>query len=164
MKLINRDESRHIAVDFHMSEYYASPEYTAWLATQPSKPIREQVRAARALVGFMRAAQPFFRDVFFAPMELVDPDGRRLHEAFKRIQLLGVKTGTTRPFARFMRGLFELFNHPRWGRHTGWLVERVMGIPPGVIRRLYSADEERTANAMSYSDMADEALTAKTLH
>ena len=27
MKRINRDESRHIAIDFHMAEFYSSPEY-----------------------------------------------------------------------------------------------------------------------------------------
>ena len=89
MKLINRDESRHIAVDYHMSEYYASAEYDAWLAKQPRRRKRDRARAAVALAGVLFHAQPFFRDVFFGPMELVDADGKRLREAFKRIQLLG---------------------------------------------------------------------------
>ena len=35
MELINRDESRHIAVDYYMAEFYASPAYQAWLEKQP---------------------------------------------------------------------------------------------------------------------------------
>src|SRR6187551_2616713 len=35
MHLINRDESRHIAVDFHMTEYYCSDEYLEIVRTRP---------------------------------------------------------------------------------------------------------------------------------
>ncbi len=162
MKLINRDESRHIAVDYHMSEYYASPAYDAWMATQPKKSRRRRVRATASLLGFMWHAQPFFRDVFFGPMELVDPEGRRLREAFKRIQLLGLKTGYQRPFAKFLRSLSDVFNHPRYGRYAAPLVTRVMGVPEHVIRHLYTDAEEQNLANVTYAQMADDALAAKT--
>ena len=164
MKLINRDESRHIAVDYHMSEYYASPAYDAWLAKQPKKGRRARARGAISMAGFMWHAQPFFRDVFFKPMELVDRDGHRLLEAFKRIQLLGLKTGNHRPFAKFLRVLFDVFNHPRYGRFTGPLVTRVMAVPERVIQQLYTADEEAGLASVTYAQMADEALAAKTVN
>ncbi|AKF08020.1 hypothetical protein [Sandaracinus amylolyticus] len=164
MKLINRDESRHIAVDYHMSEYYASPEYEAWLASRPKKSVLEEARAAWALVGFMYHAQPFFRDVFFRPMELVDPTNRRLIEAFKRIQLLGRKTDhVNRPFTRFLRALQDLFNHPVSGPILGPAISRIMGVDPKVIRVLYDEEEERRARAASFDALAQEALEAKTL-
>ena len=162
MKLINRDESRHIAVDYHMSEYYASPQYDAWLASQPKKGRRARARAAVSLGGLLWHAQPFFRDVFFGPMELVDRDGRRLREAFKRIQLLGLKTGNQRPFAKFLRAMFDAFNHPRYGRFTAPLVTRVMGVPERVLSHLYTDEEERNLVHVSYEQMADDALAAKT--
>jgi hypothetical protein len=163
MKLVNRDESRHIAVDYHMSEYYASAEYDAWLAKQPKRRKRDRARAAVSLAGLLWHAQPFFRDVFFQPMELVDPDGKRLKEAFKRIQLLGLKTGHSRPFARFLKGMYDLFNHPTYGRFSGPVVTRVMGVPEKVLRHLYTDDEERNLANVSYEAMAEDALSAKTL-
>src|SRR5882672_4431069 len=44
MHLINRDESRHIAIDFHMTEYYCSDEYLAEVARRPRPPLREMLR------------------------------------------------------------------------------------------------------------------------
>jgi hypothetical protein len=102
MKLINRDESRHIAIDHHMVEHYASPAYTRWLEARPKKRKRDRARAAASLAGLMWHARPFFRDVFFGPMDLLDPGGARMREAFKRIQILGLKEGVTdRPFSKF---------------------------------------------------------------
>jgi hypothetical protein len=164
MKLINRDESRHIAIDYHMSEYYASPEYDAWLAKQPPKSRGAQLRAWAALAQMIRHAQPFFRDVFFRPMDMVDPQGKRLREAFKRIQLLGLKTGPTRPFSKFLRTMFDIYNHPTYGKLTGPVVSRVMGVPERVITQLYTAEEEAEVARTSYAAMADDALSAKTVN
>lgn len=162
MRLINRDESRHIAIDYHMVEYYASPEYDAWLRSRPAKSALEEARAAVALAGFMYHAQPFFRAVFFQPMELVDPTNARLLDAFKRIQLLGEKTAhVDRPFTRFLRALSDLFNHPVSGPILGPAISRVMGVDPKVIRRLYSEDERARAQRTSFDALAQEALAAK---
>lgn len=164
MRLINRDESRHIAIDFHMAEYYSSREYAEWLAAQPRKSAIAEARASAALVGFMSHAQPFFRDVFFRPMDLVDPSGRRLLEAFKRIQLLGKKEGSgpERPFAAFLRTLQDVFNHPIGGRIFGAAISRIMGVDPRVIRVLYTDEELARVQRMSFEELAQEALDAKT--
>jgi hypothetical protein len=166
MRLVNRDESRHIAIDYYMAEYYASADYHAWLATRPPKGVLEAAAAAWALVGFLYHAQPFFRDVFFKPMDLVDPTGKRLLDAFKRIQLLGQKQGSgpERPFAKFLRTLHTLFNDPVAGPILGPAISRVMGVDPRVIRVLYTDEEVARVQQMSWDALAQEALQAKTLN
>jgi hypothetical protein len=162
MQLINRDESRHIAVDYHMVEYYSTERYDTWLAEQAPKPFNARVRSMWALLGFLYHARPFFRDVFFAPMDMTDPGGTRLLEAFKRIQLLGHRPGfSQRPFARFIRTLQDLFNDPTVNAIAGPVLVRMIGLDPRVIRTLYTKEEQRRANAMSIDELAREALSAK---
>lgn len=162
MRLINRDESRHIAVDFYMVEYYSSPAYLEQLATEPPRSLQQRARALFALVSFLYHAGPFFRDVFFAPMDLTDPTGRRLIEAFKRIQLLGDRPGFgNRPFTRFIKLLQTLFNEPRVNAIAGPLLARMIGLDPRVIRTLYTEEEKRRADAMSIAELAEEALAVK---
>lgn len=91
MDLVNKDESRHIAVDYHMAEYYASPEYQRWLESQPPRPFGETLAAWWTFANLLYHAKPFFEDVFLAPMSVVDPSGRRIREALKRFQLLAEK-------------------------------------------------------------------------
>ena len=165
MRLINRDESRHIAVDYHMVEYYCSAEYLAWLEAQPKKPLRARVEAFVGLAQLLFNASPFFREVFFQPMELTDPTGHRLREAFKRMQLLGRKPGVTdRPFAKFISIVQVLFNDPRVGPILAPLLTRLIGLPASVVRRLYTEEEETRYKAMTFQELADDALGAKTLH
>lgn len=162
MRLVNRDESRHIAVDFYMVEYYTSRAYDERLALEPAPSLEQRARSFFALLTFLYHAGPFFRDVFFAPMDLTDPSGARLIEAFKRIQLLGDRPGfATRPFARFIKSLQALFNDPRVNAVAGPVLARMIGLDPRVIRTLYTDDEKRRADAMSIDEMAAEALAAK---
>src|SRR5205823_5146186 len=103
MHLVNRDESRHIAIDFHMTEHYASDEHMRYLATRGRPSLRDLAVGIPALVRMMWFAKPFLQDVFLAPMDRTDPSGRRVQEAFKRIQLLMRKPTVARtPFARLM--------------------------------------------------------------
>lgn len=162
MELINRDESRHIAVDYHMVEFYASGAYDEWLANRSPEPLAERAESFWALAVMLWHAGPFFRDVFFAPMDLTDPSGRRLLEAFKRIQLLSTRPGVAeRPFTKFIQTLQDLFNDPIVGAIFGPLLARVIGLDPRVIRQLYTEEEERRYAAMSFDEMAQEALAAK---
>jgi hypothetical protein len=162
MELVNRDESRHIAVDFHMSEYYSSPEHLRDLGARPPEPLSRQIKGWAALCRMLWFARPFFRDVFFLPMELTDPSGKRIREAFKRIQLLGAKPAVrSRPFARFLLGAQSLFNHPIGGILFGRIVMRILGCDEQVLRRLYNEDERKRAERMSFDEMADEALAQK---
>lgn len=163
MRLINRDESRHIAIDYHMVEFYASPEYVEWLGdNEPERTLRESLASAVALFEVLFHAGPFFRDVFFRPMDITDPSGHRLLEAFKRIQLLSEKPGVAdRPFSRFILTTQKLFNDPIIGGLFGPLLARVMGLDPRVIAYLYTEDEARKYRAMSFDEMAQEAIGVK---
>jgi len=165
MKLINRDESRHIAIDFHMVEYYASAEHAAREASRPRPPILERARGALALGRVFLHVAPFFREVFFEPMTRVDPSGRRLREAFKRAQLVGVKEEVlNRPFSRFLDRMRRLFEHPITGRLFGPAIARVIGLDPSLIVTLYDEEEAARFRAMSLDEMAEDAVQAKYLN
>ncbi len=162
MDLINRDESRHIAIDFHMTEYYASKEYLATLEHAPKQSLAEQARAWTAFAGLFYYARPFFKSVFFEPMDLVDPSGRRIKEAFKRMQLLSLKEGVLdRPFPRFLDRMRILFEHPIAGPILGPAIVRLLGVDPRFIATLYDQSEAEHARKMSFDELAQEALALK---
>lgn len=162
MERINRDESRHIAVDFHMIDYYSSPAYQADEARRPPPPLRERARAWWAFANTFRHAAPFFREVFFRTMDRVDPTGRRLVEAFKRIQLVSAKPQVARrPFVRFLSSMQATFEHPLLGPIFGPVVLRVLGVEARVLVTLTTGAERRRAVEQTFDDMAAEALAVK---
>lgn len=164
MQLINRDESRHIAVDFHMIAYYASDAYLRELEQQPPMSLREQIRAWWAFARVFQHARPFFRKVFFEPMSRTDPSGRRIREAFKRVQLLSAKPEiAARPFHRFLMGLQRVHNHPVTGPVLGRIVVRLTGVDTDYLRILYSEKEFARASRMHVDELAEESLAAKHL-
>jgi len=162
MAKINQDESRHIAIDYHMVEYYSSDDYVRWLASRPPQSIGEQARAWWAFGQVLRHARPFFQEVFFEPMRKVDPTGVRIKEAFKRIQLLASKPRVReRPFSRFLLGLQAVHNHPVGGVLFGRAMVRILGVDSDVLRDLWTQEEYDRAQKMSFDALAAEALQAK---
>lgn len=165
MHLINRDESRHIAVDFHMTEYYASDEFQAIARARPWPAPRALLASTRAVAMMMWHAKPFLQDVFIAPMDITDPGGRRMSEAFKRMQLLMRKPAVARlPFSRVMLALQELYNHPVLGKLLGPILLRMLGADPRAARILFTDEELARTQRQSFAEMADDAIAAKTLH
>lgn len=162
MDLVNRDESRHIAVDYHMLEYYSSEAYDAVLAARTPQPLPDRLRAGWAFTRMLWHASPFVRAVFFEPMAVVDPSGKRMKEAFRRMQILAAKpTVRRRPFTRVMLGLQDLYRRP-WAAATfGPLLERATGVPGDVLVRLTDEEDERRAARLSFDELAEEALAAK---
>lgn len=163
MELINRDESRHIAIDYHMTEFYASPAYQADVARQPKTPLRDRLKAWRAFAGVLVAAGPFLEKVFFTPMARVDPSGKRLREAVKRMQLIGNRPNVAaRPFYRFMAALRTANTHPVLGPVLGRVTRRLSGsFPAHLAGQLFDDEEALRANRMTIDDLAEEALRAK---
>jgi hypothetical protein len=160
MELINRDESRHIAIDYHMVGFYASDEYRA--RPRPKKSVREQAIAARTFAAMTVWGRPFFRDVFFGPMDRIDPTGERLREAFKRMQLLGTRPGLEAlPLVKFWSSMMHLYNQPWMGRRAKEAVARVVGAEPRFMEYLATEDELARARMMSLDQLAEEALSAK---
>lgn len=164
MELINRDESRHIAVDFAMVEHYTSDEYLAQKKrAQRRVGVRDRAKGALAMAGVLYHAAPFFRSVFFEPMRVTDPSGRRLKEAMKRIQILAGKSGVrSHAFTRFMTALQDVYNdHPVARLLFGRLIERVVGVEGSLLLRLYDEADLHRAERMSFDELAQEALAAK---
>lgn len=162
MKLINRDESRHVAIDYFMIDYYASPEWARENERAPRKSAVELGRAAYAFVGMLLTAKAFIRDVFVIPMTRVDPQRRRMREAFKRMQLLSAKPGiAARPFSRFLNTMKLLYASPLTHGTIGRFAERLVGVPGEYLHDLYTADEWERAKVASMDALADEALAAK---
>lgn len=160
MALINRDESRHIAVDFHMTEHYASDAYLAQSRPRPTP--RELAVGVRAVAVMMWHAKPFLQEVFLAPMDRTDPSGRRILEAFKRIQLVLRKPTVARlPFSRFMLAMQRAYNHPVLGRLLGKPLLRALGAEERAARILFTPDELARAQRMSFDELAEDALAAK---
>jgi hypothetical protein len=162
MHLINRDESRHIAIDFHMTEHYASDEYLAYLATRGRPSVRELAFGLGALARMMWFAKPFLQEVFLAPMDRTDPSGRRVQEAFKRIQLLMRKPTVSRtPFARFMTSVQNLYNRPLVGKVFGRVLLRALGAEDRAARFLFTPEELERSQRMTFDELAEDALAAK---
>jgi hypothetical protein len=162
MRLINRDESRHIAVDYHMVEFYASEEHLRQLEQEPSKTLWQKAQAAKAFAGFLYHARPFIQGVFFDPMDVTDPSGKRLIEVFKRLQLLSLKPGVNeRPFVKFMSTMRDLFNHPIAGKLFSPVLERIIGLDPRVIKDLYTQEDKKRSDEMSIEEMGQDALAVK---
>jgi hypothetical protein len=162
MRLINRDESRHIAIDYYMAEHYTSDAYEAKLAALPAAPLGERLRGAKVMAQMLYLGKPFFHDVFFAPMDRVDPSGRRLREAFKRVQMLASKPGVARrPFGAFMIALRDLYN-TRLGRALlGRVLTRLAGMEPRFMENIPTPAEMERAGQMSFDELAEEALAVK---
>jgi hypothetical protein len=163
MRLINRDESRHIAIDYYMVDYYTTDAYEAKLAARRAPPLAERARGVKAMALLIYLGKPFFHDVFFAPMDRVDPSGRRLREAIKRVQMLAAKPGVSRrPFGAFMIAVRNLYN-TRLGRTLlGPVLARVAGMEPQLMENIPTPDEMARAGTMSFEELADEALAAKS--
>jgi len=162
MHLINRDESRHIAIDFHMTEHYCSDEYLLEIKQRPRPPLREMIRMTRVLATMMWHAKPFLEQVFLKPMDRTDPSGRRIHEAFKRIQLVTRKPTVARtPFSRFMITMQELYNRPIIGRLLRPLLLRALGAEDRAARILFTPEELARTQRMTFDELAEDALAVK---
>ncbi len=165
MHLINRDESRHIAIDFHMTEVYASDAHLVAAKLRPRPSLRELADGVRAVATMMWFAKPFLHEVFLAPMDRTDPSGRRILEAFKRVQLLMRKPVVARlPFSRFMLGMQDLYNHPTWGRLLGPILLRALGADRRAATIQFTAEELAHTNRQSFEEMAEDALAQKAVN
>jgi len=158
MHLINRDESRHVAIDFHMVEYYASDEYRS----RQRFSLVQHAKAASVLMRMAFHSRPFFRAVFFDPMKRLDPSSKRIREAMKRLQLLRTKPKVAeQPMARVLLALQRVNDTPYLGRAFAAIFTRMIIIEPELYRRLTDDAEERRVAKLSYEQMAEEALAVK---
>lgn len=162
MALINRDESRHIAIDYHMTGHYSSREYLDELARRPPTGLLTRVKAWYTFLGLIYRAAPFSRAVFFEPMRLLDPHGRRMREAFKRMQLMSSQEGIDNtPFGKLQLTLLQVSHHPLTGPLLRGVAARIAGIEAEFMRRLYTEEEMARARHMDFDGLAQDAMNAK---
>jgi len=135
MERINRDESRHIAIDFYMTEYYASDAYQAWLKKQPWRSLSQHAAAIWSFGHILRHARPFFRDVFLSPMERTDPSGKRLAEALARYQALIERPGVRRRPLPALILLAQWLSAHRTTSGVAKRLARTMGLPSVLLQR-----------------------------
>ena len=69
-----------------------------------------------------------------------------------------------RPFTRFMTGLRDVAQHPVLGPIFGKTASSLAGVPPELMRNLFTEDEAKRAAHMSFDELAEDALAAKTLN
>jgi hypothetical protein len=136
MERINRDESRHIAIDFHMTEFYASDEYLAWLRAQPWRRPSQHAAAALALARMFRHARPFFRAVFMAPMQRTDPTGKRMTEALARFQHLIDRPRIRRRPIPALIHLTQWLSSRRATKRLSTSLARALGLPSVLVERV----------------------------
>jgi hypothetical protein len=161
MELINRDESRHIAIDFHMIEVYSSDQFLAARTSRPRPSLAARARGAWTFGNMVWYAAPFLRNVFLRPLDITDPEGRRLREAFKRIQLITNKPTVARmPMSRFVLTLQRLYNHPVLGKLFGRALLRALGADERFAQVLYTDEELARSQRMSFDELAAEATGA----
>jgi len=135
MLRINRDEARHVAIDFYMLDRFA-------LDPSSRPKAQDRLRGVYHLVRMMAAARPFIRDVVLEPLDRCDPSGRRLREALKRMQLAMRRSGVAqRPFPRFLRACQWVACLPVLGALVQPLITAVTGVDARAFERLYTPQE-----------------------
>jgi hypothetical protein len=124
--------------------------------------VKDIASGTAALARMMWHAKPFLQQVFLAPMDRTDPTGRRVQEAFKRIQLVLRKPTVARtPFSRFMIFMQDLYNRPVVGKVFGRLLLRALGAEDRAARILFTQEELARTKRMSFDELAEEALAVK---
>ncbi len=162
MHLINQDESRHIAIDYFMAEYYCTPEFDLELMARRPLSAQEHVASWISFAQLFHYGAPFFRSVFFEPMDRLDPDGRRMTQTWRRIQMVSTRPEIAkRPIVRFMLVLFRLFNHPIVGPLMRKPITALIGVDERFLTQLYDEVDRRWAQSVTMQEMAEEALAVK---
>ena len=154
LHLINRDEARHIAVDYYMFDHYARTHERH----ARTRSAGEWLQAGWSFARVLRRGGPFIQQIFMQPMQRLDPSRVRIRQAFKSMQLLGRKPEwAERPFPRFLLALHRLHNTPILGALLGRALAALVGIPDDALTAHYTASEARRVRHMSFAELAREA-------
>ena len=128
---INQDESRHLAMDFFMAEYCSDNNMSMkTLSGKKSKPATLLNNADLRGMTFFGPA--FFNEVFFKPMERIDPSQEQMKGVIKRLRRFNlreeVKDNPTVPSFNQAAEFFETGT----GSKIGWIFERTLKITTGI--------------------------------
>lgn len=153
---IHRDESRHIALDYLLLDAYGAEDVDL-----PKPTLAQTAALSLAFARALRAGVPFMREVFFGQSTHVDPDGRRLRDAVRRIQLLSHRGQlSSRGFGRIYGAVQRAFDSPLAGPCARGLMGALVNGDPEVFRSQFSAAERAAHVRRSAEDAAHETVAA----
>jgi hypothetical protein len=129
---INQDESRHLAMDRYMTTYFAR------------RLVPEAVRGAdnvwvsRDFWGILTWAPGFFAEVFFRPMQLLDPTQKEMRDVARRLRRFYLRpenagNPAVREFNR-VAALLETRLGALVGTSLEAVIRRVSGVDLGFLR------------------------------
>jgi hypothetical protein len=115
---INSDESRHLAMDFFMAEYCAENNMSIKTGKTKKGILNPDLR------GIAIWGPSFFNEVFFRPMNVLDPENEQMESVARRLRRFYLrdevqKNPTVKPFnnaADFFEG--------NLGKGLGWLMRK----------------------------------------
>ena len=123
---INQDESRHLAMDVHMAEHFARGPLAGW-AEAAANPW-----TGGDFWGVLAWGPVFFADVFFRPMQLLDPSQDRMREAMRRFRRYYDRAAMNgNPAVEQWRAIAGFFETP-FGAGVGSAVEELLRRATGV--------------------------------
>jgi hypothetical protein len=123
---INQDESRHLAMDMHMTEHFAgaSLEPLARVATNPW--------LGADFWGALLWGPGFFADVFFRPMAVLDPSQEQLRDVMRRLRRFYDRRSVDgNPAVEHFRGVAAFFE-TNLGSLLGTILEEIFRRTVGV--------------------------------
>jgi len=115
---INSDESRHLAMDFFMAEYCSENDMSIHTGKHKRGIFNPNLR------GMAIFGPSFFNEVFFRPMEVLDPNNVQMESVARRLRRFNLKdevqkNPTIKPF-NAMADFFE----SNLGSGLGWLLRK----------------------------------------
>ena len=126
---INQDESRHIAMDFYMTEYCAQNDLGALKGEGKMNLTNPDFR------GVMWYGQPFFNEVFFRPMQFMDPSMKQMVEVARRFRRFYMRPELQNSeIVRNTNAQFKWLETPRGRRAAklmNWVSKKTSGIDFG---------------------------------
>jgi len=123
---INQDESRHIAMDFFMTEYFSKNKVSRDSGDRTNAMLKPE------MWGVMIWGPGFFNDVFFRPMQIVDPDNHQMKEVMKRLRRFNDRPEVANnPTVKNFKESVEFFESPV-GSVIGGLMEKAFKLTTGI--------------------------------
>ncbi len=115
---INQDESRHLAMDFYMTEYCSKHK----LKTLE----KAKLNLKHPAIRLMLASPGFANEVFLRPMKRVDPSNKQMEMVAKRIRRVYAKPEVQdNPAVQQNNAVFEFFEGPI-GSKVGPVAEKLL--------------------------------------
>lgn len=123
---INSDESRHLAMDFFMAEYCS--EHNMSIKTGKTKKglLNPDLR------GIMAWGPPFFNDVFFRPMAILDPTNKQMESVVRRLRRFNMRPELQKnPTVKDFNEMADFFE-TSMGAKVGWALRRGVKVTTGI--------------------------------